>query len=220
MTEAGGAAPRRGLFITFEGGDGSGKSTQIRRVAARLTSMGYAVVTTAEPGGTRIGKAIREILLNPEHTELAPRAEMLLYFASRAQNVAECILPALAESKIVISDRYTDSTLAYQGIARGLGADAVRDVHRFACQGLDPDITIVLELDVETGLARARQKADDRIEQEGRSFHNDVLRAYRRLAAEEPARVRLVNAGRSVEEVADDVWRQLKPHLARLPRPE
>ncbi len=149
---------RRGRFITFEGLDGCGKTTQMRRLAERLRSQGREVFESAEPGGTPIGQQIRRILLDYRNHELCPTAEMLLMFAARAQNVDQWILPALAEGKIVLSDRFTDSTLAYQGVARGLGADVVLDVDRIACRGLVPDLTICIDIDPVAGLARAHAR--------------------------------------------------------------
>src|SRR5689334_15228099 len=149
---------RPGLFITLEGPDGSGKSTQSRLLAERLRKAGYEVLESVEPGGTPIGRQVRRILLDPENQELCPTAELLLMFAARAQNVEEWILPALAQGKIVLSDRFTDSTLAYQGAARGLGRDVVMQVDSIACKGLAPDLTLCIDIDTEAGLARAHHR--------------------------------------------------------------
>src|ERR1051325_75606 len=154
----------RGVFITFEGPEGSGKSTQLRMLAERLRAAGRDVLETAEPGGTAIGTQIRRVLLDAENRELCPTAELLLMFAARAQNVDQWILPALSQGRVVLSDRFTDSTLVYQGVARGLGADVVYEVDRIACRGLVPDLTLLIDIDTETGLARAtarnRQSGD------------------------------------------------------------
>src|SRR5712692_3668136 len=150
----------RGLFITFEGPEGSGKSTQLRMLAERLRGDGRDVLESQEPGGTPIGMQIRRVLLDPANRELCPTAELLLMFAARAQNVDQWILPALAEGRIVLSDRFTDSTLVYQGAARGLGAALVYDVDRVACRGLVPDLTLVIDIDTEAGLVRARRRND------------------------------------------------------------
>src|ERR1700738_2671731 len=155
---------RGGLFITLEGPDGSGKSTQLRLLAERLRSKGYDVLESAEPGGTPIGVQIRRILLDSANQELGAKTELLLMFAARAQNVEQWILPALGEGKIVLSDRFTDSTLAYQGAARGLGADVVRQVDRIACHGLVPDLTICVDIDTDTGLARAHNRNSENAE--------------------------------------------------------
>ena len=145
----------RGLVISFEGLDGSGKSTQMRRLAKRLRARGHVVLETVEPGGTEIGGKIRQVLLDAANQELSPTAELLLYFASRAQNVDERIGPALRRGEIVLADRFTDSTLVYQGCGRGLGAETVLALDRIACRGLKPDLTLLVDIDVETSLARA-----------------------------------------------------------------
>src|ERR1700730_8296060 len=145
-----------GLFITFEGMDGSGKTTQMHRLAARLRGLGRTVLETAEPGGPPIGMKIRRILLESANQGIKPTTEILLYFASRAQNVDEWIVPALGRGEIVLSDRFTDSSLVYQGCGRGLGVDAVAALERIACRGLKPRLTLLVDIDAETSLARAR----------------------------------------------------------------
>src|SRR5713226_2216632 len=157
-TSGGPVRAHKGLFITFEGPDGSGKSTQARLLVERLRREGRAVLETVEPGGTPIGQQIRRILLDSANGELRPSAELLLMFACRAQNVEQWILPALEEGKIVVSDRFTDSSIAYQGVARGLGWDTVLAVDRIACHGLVPDLTLCIDIDTETGLARAHSR--------------------------------------------------------------
>src|SRR6266478_46620 len=149
---------KRGLFLTFEGPEGSGKSTQLHLLGKRLRGARYDVLETAEPGGTPIGLQIRRVLLDAKNQELCPTAELLLMFAARAQNVEQAILPALATGHVVLSDRFTDSTLVYQGAARGLGAELVYEVDRIACRGLVPDLTLVIDVDIETGLARAHRR--------------------------------------------------------------
>ena len=149
---------RPGLFLSFEGMDGSGKTTQMRLLIDRLRREGFDVLETAEPGGTEIGRQIRRILLDRANQALSARAELLLYFACRAQNVEEWIRPALAAGRVVVSDRYTDSTLAYQGAGRGLPEEMIRELHTFACGPTEPDATIYLDIDRETGLARARAR--------------------------------------------------------------
>jgi dTMP kinase len=203
---------KRGLFITFEGPDGSGKSTQLRILAARLRAEGRIVVETVEPGGTPIGMQIRRVLLDSKNLEMRPTTELLLMFAARAQNVDETILPALSRGEIVLSDRFTDSSLVYQGAARGLGAEVVYEVDRIACRGLVPDLTIVIDIDTEIGLARARgrnQKTQDvetRIDEQAVGFHRKVRDAYLQLAADEPNRVKLIDGSRGEEIVGKDVW--------------
>src|SRR5262249_25506274 len=149
---------KRGLFITFEGPEGSGKSTQLRMLAARLREAGHRVFESAEPGGTPIGTQIRRVLLDQQNREMCSTTELLLMFACRAPNVEEWILPALGAGQIVLSDRFTDSTLVYQGIARGLGSELVYEVDRFACRGLVPDLTLVIDIDTATGLKRAHSR--------------------------------------------------------------
>src|ERR1051326_3189217 len=138
---------KRGLFITFEGPEGSGKSTQLNLLAGRLRDARLDPLETQEPGGTAIGTQIRRVLLDPNNRDLCPTAELLLMFASRAQNVDQCILPALSAGRIVLSDRFTDSTLVYQGVGRGLGAELVYELDRIACRGLVPDLTVVIDID-------------------------------------------------------------------------
>ncbi len=209
----------RGLFITFEGPDGSGKSTQLRLLAARLRDAGKEVFETAEPGGTPIGMQIRRVLLDSQNREMRPITELLLMFACRAQNVDQWILPALAEGRMVLSDRFTDSTLVYQGVARGLGAELVYEVDRIACRGLAPDLTLVIDIDTETGLKRAQsrnartQEIETRLDEQAISFHRRVRRAYQQLAADEPSRVKLIDGARPVEIVAEEVWRAVEPLL-------
>ena len=192
-----------GRFITFEGPEGSGKSTQLRILAERLRARGYKVIETREPGGTAIGESVRNILVGQGHPELRPTSELLLMFASRAQNIDEVILPGLAAGKIVLCDRFTDSTLAYQGAARGLGADMVYDIDRIACRGLVPHMTLLIDIDIEVGLARAEQT---RMERLPTSFHRAVRDAYHQLANDESKRIRVIDGGRDREAVAIDVW--------------
>ena len=210
----------RGLFITFEGGDGSGKSTQMRRLAGRLRSEGYRVLETAEPGGTRIGAQIRRILLDSANQELCPTAELLLYFASRAQNVEECILPALAKGVVVLTDRFTDSTMAYQGFGRSLGEEVVRDLDRIACHGLAPDLTVLIDIGLDASQARARgrnlSQAETRMDEQAAEFHRKVRDAYLHMAAREPRRFRVIDGSAAVEAVAEAVWQAVCPLLTRL----
>jgi dTMP kinase len=203
---------KRGLFITFEGPEGSGKSTQLRRLAARLRAEGRTVLETAEPGGTAIGMQIRRVLLDAKNHELRPTTELLLMFAARAQNVDELILPALSRGEIVLCDRFTDSSLVYQGAARGLGAEVVYEVDRIACRGLVPDLTIVVDIAIELGLERARarnrntQDVETRLDEQAIEFHRKVRDAYLQLAVDEANRVKLVDGSGSEEKVEIDVW--------------
>ena len=211
---------RGGLFITFEGTEGSGKTTQLERLMARLEQAGYGVTRTVEPGGTAIGREIRRILLDSKNSGLAPTAELLLYFASRAQNVAEVIRPALAAGRAVVCDRFTDSTVVYQGAGRGLGNEAVMALHSIACDTLQPDVTIYLDIDLETGLSRARERNrssagpdESRLDNEAIDFHRRVSEAYLNLAGRERERFRVIDAGGEIEGVAQAVWNAVAPQL-------
>jgi dTMP kinase len=206
---------KRGLFITFEGPDGSGKSTQARMLAERLRGDGRPVLETVEPGGPPIGQQIRRILLDPANKELTPVAELLLMFAARAQNVEQWILPALNQGKIVISDRFTDSSIAYQGAGRGLGWDTVLELDRIACHGLVPDITLCIDIDSETGLARAlaRGSSETRLEDQAIEFHHKVREAYHELARRQPLRFHLIDGSGTPEAIAAKVWEKLEPLL-------
>jgi dTMP kinase len=207
----------RGRFITFEGPEGSGKSTQLRMLAERLRKAGQDVLETQEPGGTPIGIQIRHVLLDAKNHELCPTAELLLMFASRAQNVDELILPALSAGRTVLSDRFTDSTLVYQGVGRGLGADVVYELDRIACRGLIPDLTLLIDIDAETGLARARRRSartedsETRMEEQDVGFHRRVRDAYRQLAADESGRVKLIDGSQTRGAVAEQVWQAVQP---------
>ena len=211
---------RRGLFITFEGPDGSGKSTQARMLAARLRGGGHDVLESAEPGGTPIGMQIRRILLDPVNQELCAVSELLLMFAARAQNVDQWILPALAQGRIVLSDRFTDSSLVYQGAGRGLGVQTVLEVDRIACRGLKPDLTLCIDIETEAGLARAHSRNRDaaghkesRLDEQAIEFHRAARAAYHELARTEPERVKLIDGGRDAETVAAAVWSYVGPLL-------
>jgi dTMP kinase len=215
----------RGLFITFEGNEGSGKSTQLRLLQDRLMREGYPVTVTVEPGGTPIGIQIRRILLDSANEELRPVTELLLMFASRAQNVEQVIRPALASGRIVLCDRFTDSTLAYQGAARGLGREVVDELDRIACQGLTPDLTLFIDADLETGLARAmrrneRNSGEDetRLDAQSIEFHSKVREAYLQLAIEEPVRFRRIDGSADPERVAKRVWEAVESSLAGVRR--
>lgn len=193
----------KGYFISIEGGDGSGKSTQIKKMVSYLETKGYSVVVTREPGGTPIAEAIRNIILNPTYSHMTARTEMLLYAASRAQHVEEKILPALSAGKIVLSDRFTDSSIAYQAYGRDLG-DMVRIVNEIATAGLKPDLTIYLALSAADGIARKQaqqQHSLDRMELETQAFHERVAAGYEALCQAEPARICRIDAGQEIETV-------------------
>lgn len=206
----------RGLFITFEGSEGCGKSTQVQRLAARLTSEGRPFILTREPGGTAIGEHIRHLLqFAPESAAMFPETEVLLFEASRSQLVRETIQPALNRGEFVISDRFFDSTTVYQGAARKLDAAAVEQLNRFAVGTCVPDLTFVLDVDVATARERMMRRvrpvgAPDRMEQEPVDFYERVCAAYRELAKREPQRMRVIDASRPVDEMAASIWRELE----------
>jgi dTMP kinase len=198
---------RRGKFITFEGLDGTGKSTQLRKLAIALRAAGFTVLETREPGGTPTGEKVRRVLLDSSTDGLSAWAEMALMFASRAQHIAEVIQPALAQGSIVLCDRFTDSTEAYQGSGRKLGSESVLELHRVLCGGLQPDLTILLDSDAASSLGRARRRNrrasrnrsggpgdENRFEQETRAFFARVREGYLAIASREPQRVVLVDA--------------------------
>lgn len=197
-----------GRFITLEGGDGAGKTTQAELLTAWLEEHGRTVVRTREPGGTDLGQRIREMVLH-ERGHVAPRAEALLYAADRAHHVETVVRPALARGAVVLQDRYIDSSVAYQGVARGLGADRIRSVSEWAADGLVPDLTVLLDLDVTVGRSRvaaARGDVFDRLESEAATFHETVRRAFLDAAAAEPERFLVVDAGQP----ADTVHRRVR----------
>jgi dTMP kinase len=208
---------RRGRFITFEGPDGSGKSTQMRVLAKRLRDAGREVVETQEPGGTSVGRQIRNILLDAGNEQLCPVAEMLLYFAARAQNFDEVIQPAWERGAVVLSDRFTDSTLAYQGGGRGIGTNVVMQLHDIACHGLQPNLTVCLDIESSAGLERVRSRNGDsprdRMEGQELGFHHRVRDAYFELARKNPERIRVVDGSGTVAEVSERVWNVVEPVL-------
>jgi dTMP kinase len=206
----------QGHFLTFEGIDGCGKTTQLRLLAQFLRESGREVVETVEPGGTEIGRQIRRILLDPASSSIQPRTELLLYFASRAQNVDEVIRPALEAGSVVLCDRFTDSTLVYQGCGRGLEASVVLDLDRIACQGLHPSTTILIDIDLDTSLTRAKRRnerygqSESRIDDESAAFHDSVRKGYLALAAAEPERFVVVDGRAGIGEVARQIREALQ----------
>jgi dTMP kinase len=205
------------MFITLEGPEGAGKTTQLRLLAGFLRGCGHDVVTTREPGGTPIGDQIRHVLHDTANVAMSPTAEVLLYAASRAQLVAEVIRPALAAGRVVLCDRYADSTMAYQGYGRGLDRDALAALTAIATGGLRPDLTLLLDLDVARGLARRRDEGEEmnRLDLETIEFHRRVREGYRTLAVAEPARWVAIDADRPVDEVQADVQRAVLGRLNR-----
>ena len=203
---------RRGKLITFEGIDGCGKSTQMRLLGQYLTERGVAVVSTREPGGTELGRKVRSALLDGGPGSVEPLAELLLYAADRAQHVRRVILPALSLGKVVLSDRFYDATTVYQGYARGFDLELVNQLNELATGGLKPDLTLLFDLDVETGLKRTMRRGDgtgvteagpDRLDQEPVEFHERVRQAYLDIAAREPQRFRIIPSAGPVEKTFD-----------------
>jgi dTMP kinase len=192
----------KGTFISFEGIEGTGKSTQAKLLYTYLREKGADVILTEEPGGTQISVKIREVLLSVEHKEMSPLTELLLYNASRAQHIQEVIMPALDRGAFVITDRFTDSTLAYQGYGRGLDLQLIDSIDLIATGRLKPDITLLLDLDVQTGLKRNRGiNKTDRLELEDVPFHERVRNGYHMLAAKEPTRIKLISVTAGIDEI-------------------
>ncbi|MBI4458791.1 MAG: dTMP kinase [Acidobacteria bacterium] len=200
-----------GKLITFEGLDGCGKSTQLAREAERLRQQGYTVFTTHEPGGTAVGQQIREIVLHTPAREVAPFTELALMFAARTQHIEQVILPALEAGQLVLCDRFTDSSVAYQGYGRGIPLDAILVLDKLLCHGVRPDLTLVLDIDTPVAAARtngrnqAARETATRFEREGAEFFERVRNGYREIARQEPERVRLVEGRGSISEVQDRI---------------
>lgn len=205
---------KKGIFITMEGPDGAGKSTQIDLLKKYLEDKGYNILLTRDPGGNDISEAIRGIILNKDFTEMGYMTELLLYASARAQLVKENIKPALEVGTAVIADRFVDSSAVYQGIGRGLGIDTVYKVNEFALQGIMPDMTILMDLDAEVGLARKKNQAElDRMERESVDFHKKVVAGYRDLADRYPERILKVDAALQVQEIHDIIVANIEKKL-------
>jgi dTMP kinase len=202
-----------GVFVCFEGGEGAGKSTQSRMLASRLTTDGYDALLTFEPGDTPVGKEVRRIVLSPSTGELSDRTEVLLYAADKAEHVDTVVRPALDRGEVVITDRYVDSTLAYQGAGRTLAVDEVERVARWATQDLRPHLTVVLDLEPEHGFGRFAER--DRIEGESPEFHGRVRAAFLEMAAADPDHYVVLDARLPVDEIADAVLARVRPLLAQ-----
>ena len=203
------------LFITFEGGEGCGKSVQAKALFRRLSQLAIPVLLTHEPGGTPFGKKLGRWLKWTQDTDISPLTELMLFNASRAQLVAEVIQPSLERGKVVISDRYADSTTAYQGYGRGLDLEMVKAANNAATQGLKPALTILLDISAEEGLARKRAKRQDRFEREALAFHQRVREGYLKMAADEPERWLVVDASQSKRKIADIIWQKVSQLLSR-----
>jgi dTMP kinase len=212
--------PHKGVFISLEGIEGTGKTTQARMLAQRLTALGLHPVLTREPGGTEIGDKIRALLLEPDHREMAPMTELLLYAAARAQHLSEVIAPALRAGTVVITDRFSDSTTAYQGYGRGLDLSVLAALDAVATGGVRPDLTILFDLSVETGLMRNRgERKTASLEMEERDFHERVRRGFLEIAAADPERVRVVDASLTTEAVGERAWEHVAPRIRPLLTP-
>lgn len=208
---------KRGLFITVEGTDGSGKTTQINRLMEYICGKGYEVVLTREPGGTNISEKIRNIILDTENSEMGRITEMLLYASARAQLVAEVIKPSVECGKIVIADRFVDSSYVYQGFGRGIDMEVVKTVNSIALDGIIPDITLFFDLSPQIALSRRLASTGaDRIEKEKMDFHMRVYSGYKELAALYPERIKSVDSSRSIEEISADVRGIVGPMLEKL----
>ena len=209
-----------GLFITFEGGEGCGKSTQIAALKARLEAMGKTVVQTREPGGTALGESVRNLLQYDDAGQgMSPEAELLLFAASRAQHVRELIAPAIAEGQIVLCDRFLDSTTVYQGVARAIDSKKVDTINQFAIGDTNPDLTILIDLPPEIGLARVHARSDgklDRMEKEAIEFFQAVRQGYLDLAKSEPKRFLVLDGSQSVEELETQIWQKVEATLLPL----
>lgn len=197
----------RGIFVTLEGPEGAGKTTQLKLLSRHLESLGHKHIVTRDPGGTALGRQIRRILLHPE-TPVCALTELLLYEADRAQHVSEVIVPALESGQLVLCDRYTDSTLAYQGFGRELDFTLIREINAIASSNLKPDLTILFDIDSSAGLARLHPSGHDRLEREALEFHQRVRDGYLRLASEEPDRWRILDAAKPMS-VVQDVLRKI-----------
>lgn len=209
---------KKGLFITLEGGDGAGKSTQMDNIEKYFTERGYSCVRTREPGGTSISEKLRDILLDTENSEMHSVTEMMIYAAARAQLVREFIIPALEQGKIVICDRFVDSSVAYQAYGRDLGS-MVMDVNSYAVDGVMPDITFWMDINPEAGRERIGHREDstlDRLEREKMDFHYKVYEGYKTICANNPRRVKRIDATRSIEEMRDEIYGYLDQLCARI----
>ena len=216
------SAPRRdpghGLLVTFEGGEGSGKSTQIERLADFLRGEGHEVVAAREPGTTQVGEAVRELLLRTAREDLSAESELALFLAARAELVAEVVRPALEAGKIVLLDRYGDSSVAYQGYGRGLDPARVKALDAFFTRGLTPDLTVLIDVPVEASAERSRERPADRIERAGRSFHGRVRGGYREIALNEPERFVVLDGTEPIDSVQSAIREAVLEALAeRVP---
>ena len=211
---------KRGVFITVEGPEGAGKTTVLAKVGEQLEKEGYSIVLTREPGGIPIAEQIRQVILNRENTEMDSRTEALLYAAARRQHLVEKVIPALNKGSIVLCDRFIDSSLAYQGHARGLGIDEVREINRFAIQDTMPELTLFFMIDPEIGLKRIenhKNREINRLDLEKLNFHQKVYEGYQLLIKNEPDRIKVIDANQSFEEVYQETLQQIRTYIDRRP---
>lgn len=205
----------RGIFITMEGPDGSGKTTALQQVVPRLQNeMEKRVIATREPGGSPIAEKIRQLILDPLHTEMDSRTEALLYAASRRQHLVEKVIPVLEKGDVIFCDRFVDSSIAYQGYARGIGEDGIREINQFATEGIEPDVTLYIDVPAEVGIQRIKASLDDReynrLDQEKITFHEKVRAGYLQLAKENPERIVVIDGTLSREAVAEACYQVIK----------
>ncbi len=210
----------KGIFITFEGGEGAGKTTVLHAIKDILEKQGKRVVATREPGGSEIAEKIRRIILNPDHTEMDARTEALLYAAARRQHLVETVLPQLENGALVLCDRFIDSSLVYQGVGRSLGVDDVLKMNLFATAGLMPALTLYFDVDPAIGLARIEKNSErefNRLDKEKLDFHYQVREAYQALAKKEPERIKTISAEKAIESVIESTWQLLTEYLTDSP---
>lgn len=206
----------KGTFVTFEGGEGAGKTTVLHNLYTKLKREGYPVIATREPGGSEIAEKIREIILDTSHTAMDARTEALLYAASRRQHLMETVIPHLEKGGIVLCDRFVDSSLVYQGFARNIGVEAVRELNNFATEGITPALTLYFDIEPAQGLQRIAENKGreiNRLDQESLAFHEAVRNMYLQLQEQEPDRIQQIDAGGTVDEVTEAAWQALSPHL-------
>lgn len=204
------------MFVTFEGGEGAGKTTVLKELHKKLTEKGFEVLATREPGGSEIAEKIREIILDPSHTAMDARTEALLYAAARRQHLIEKVIPHLEKGGIVLCDRFVDSSLVYQGFARKIGVEAVRELNNFATGGREPDLTLYFDIDPKQGLQRIsdnKGREVNRLDKESLEFYEAVRAMYLELQKQEPKRMKQIDAGRSLSQVTEDAWQILKEKL-------
>lgn len=211
---------KRGVFITVEGPEGAGKTTVLTKVAEQLEKEGYSIVLTREPGGIPIAEQIRQVILNRDNTEMDSRTEALLYAAARRQHLVEKVVPALNKGCIVLCDRFVDSSLAYQGYARGLGIEEVREINRFATQDTMPELTLFFMIEPEIGLKRIQKHNErevNRLDLEELNFHHKVYEGYQLLIEREPERIKMINADQSFEKVYQETLHQIRTYIDMKP---